>query len=156
MVFTFSFFLFPNHSHYKSECVSTWALSCSLKPGPREDVLGKHLRWNISRESREWLRIRYKTLFCSLCRLTTHCIRKPHPPSPTSPTGALNGKVVILRSLSDCPRIVGISAVMFTGDDICGVGLGAWSGVRWENVSKWKCGSLCMCACECAACGGNV
>lgn len=49
---------------------------------------------------------------------------------------------------------MGISAVMFTGDSICGAGLGTWSEVGWENVNAWKCGSLCVSACEWVAYGG--
>ena len=46
------------------------------------------------------------------------------------------------------------SAVMFTGNEIRGAGSGAGSGVGYKNVSMWRCGSLCVCARECAACGG--
>lgn len=124
--------------------------------------MGKCLRSNISLEDGVALEIHCTTLFCSLLRPTTRCIKRPHPPSPTSPTGALNDKQFGLRSLSDCPgvsaRIVGISAVVFTGGEICGVGVGTWrgwGGLGWggENVSAWECGSGCMSGRECCVCG---
>lgn len=44
---------------------------------------------------------------------------------------------VILRALSDCPRIVGVSAVLFTGTISVGRdwGLGVgWVGRMWVSV----------------------
>lgn len=115
--------------------------------------MGKGLRSNVSLEDRVELKIHCTTLFCSLLRPTTHCIKKPHPPSPTSPTGALNDKEL---TSDHCQTVPGLWASLLSClQGARSVGWGWGRGVGWggENVSAWECGSGCMSVRLCCVCG---
>lgn len=96
-----------------------------------------------------------KTLLCSFHRPTTHCIKRPHPLLPTSPTGALNTKEPSSDHYQSVPELW--TSLLSCLQGTVSVGRDWGLVVGWVGGTA-ACGGMalcvCVCLCECAVCGG--
>lgn len=94
-----------------------------------------------------------KTLFHSLHRPTTHCIKRPRPPSPTSPTGALNDEQAPADHCQTVPGPwVSLQSCLQGRIPVGRAGGWEWGGLE-ECQYVGRCARVCVCACVCCVVG---